>query len=246
MLFRARSIAKIQNAPRQVQRRPIGLMAAGLVMGGGLGGILLPMVGNELTPAAWAALSKPSKQAYQIAPGKVGYITPQTTKASLAKRFPVARLEDFTAYGPEGIGEFAATRVTQNGEHMLDVLWKNANRQQADRVRIYDDRWRTAEGVGINTSLNELQRLFGVYKFYGFGWDYSGRLVAGNSKLDKYTKNLGMVISMNADSQKSQRNNRDYQALMGDRKIASNDARARRLNIRISYLEVSFIGTEYE
>jgi hypothetical protein len=244
MLFRARSTTNIQNAPRC--RQPIGLMVAGLVMGGGLVSICLPLVGIELTPTAWAALSKPSKQAYQIAPGKVGYITPQTTKASLIKRFPTARLEDFTASGPEGIGEFAATRVTQNGKHLLDVLWKNADRQQADRVRIYDDRWRTAEGIGINTSLAELQKLFGVYKFYGFGWDYSGRLAAGNSKLDKYTKNLGLVISFNADSQKTQKNTQDYQALMGDREIASNDTQARRLNIRISYLEVSFIGTEYE
>jgi hypothetical protein len=182
-----------------------------------------------------------SKKAdYLIARGRVGKISKSTNKQKLASIFKLAELEDFTAHGAEGEGDYPATMVTLDGKRVLDVLWKDNSRQQVSSVRIYDGRWHTAEGVAVDVSVSKLQKLFGKFEFYGFDWDYGGTVLSSNSKLYRYRQNLGLDFQVGLPIGTCEIRSQDCASVIGEKNISSANQAIGRLKAKVVTMTVSF------
>jgi hypothetical protein len=195
-----------------------------------------------ITPLTAPALARRVDRAYSIGPSHVGYITPQTSKAQLRKIFPTAKLTDFTAYGPEGIGEFPATQVQIKGKTVLDVIWRSTARRRVASVQVRDSRWRTAEGVGLGMPVGDLHNRFGRFEFYGFGWDYGGNVLSNNPRLNRYLKQRGVFLSIGVDTKLCEQSWSDCSSLMGEQVLGSNNSIVRRLGGQVNSVSVSFEG----
>ncbi len=175
---------------------------------------------------------------YLIARGRVGKISKTTNKKQLSSIFKSAQITDFVDGGPEGEVENPATRVMNGEKIILDVLWKDASRQQAIAVHIYDPRWHTAAGIAAGMPVSKMQKLFGKFEFYGFGWDYGGMLLKGNSKLDRYRENLGVSFLMGMPLGKCQSRPKDCAAVTGETRISSALKVLDRLQVKVVKISV--------
>jgi hypothetical protein len=212
-------------------------------------GLLLLTGSTIAVAAATACLPPPSvtqakkplatDTTFLIVPGqRVGKITKQTDRKALTALFGANNLEDFIDRAPEGQGNTPTTSVKINGTHSLDVVWQDATRQKVISVRTYDPKWHTADGLAVNMSIADLQKKFGKFSFYGFGWDYGGLVITGNPTLDQYRQKSGINFTMAATSRLCQQFTTDCRAVSGDIEISSDNPRLARLQAHIGELSV--------
>jgi hypothetical protein len=191
-------------------------------------------------PAIEPAPKSADNDAFLIVPGQsVGKITKQTDRQGLVTIFGAANVEDFIEQGPEGIGEAPATRVKIGGKESLRVTWKDDTRKQMGSIAIYDARWRLADGLAVDMTVEALQKKFGKFEFYGFGWDYGGSVISENNpKLDKYRKSTGVNFRLAVPSDRCQQFPADCRSVGGDSTFASDNPRLKSLKPRIDVLYV--------
>lgn len=84
-----------------------------------------------------------------------------------------------TGYYPEGMGEYPNTLLFPGSKNEVEFVWKDDSVTFSGLEYIEVDHegseWKTKEGITINTTLKELEKLNGkAFSFFGFGWDYSG------------------------------------------------------------------------
>jgi hypothetical protein len=179
------------------------------------------------------------KAAFLIVPGKsVGKITKQIDRQQLATIFGQPNVEDFIEGGPEGQAKLPASRVKIDGKHSLDVIWADDAKTSLNYIAIVDSRWYTADGLTVNAGVAALQRKFGKFSFYGFGWDYGGLLNRGNDKLDQYREATGVNFMMNVSPNLCQQFATDCRAVSGDKTFASDNPLLLKLKAHISVLYV--------
>ena len=110
-----------------------------------------------------------------IVPGKsVGAVTAKTTRADLVKIFGESKLKDDVVLEDEGTISVPVTKVNLGGEKYFTVAWEEDTRETLLYVRDFGSAWKTPEGIGIGTSLQELQKKLGDFKLTGLGWNYGG------------------------------------------------------------------------
>lgn len=96
--------------------------------------------------------------------------------------------------------------------------------------------WKTTEGITIGTPLAELERLNGrSFQFFGFGWDYGGRVSDWNGG------NLDPTLGLRLDPEGSEN---VPETLIGDQTISSDNPALEGLEVVVSALEVNF-GRSY-
>jgi hypothetical protein len=186
-------------------------------------------------------IAKPAdKTAFLIVPGKsVGKITKQTDRQGLVAIFGKANVEDFTEYGPEGIGEFPATRIKIGGKESLRITWQDDARKKMGSIAIYDARWHLADGLAVNMTVAALQQKFGQFSFYGFGWDYGGTVISeNNAKLDQYRKSTAVNFRLGVPQGRCQQFQAACQAVSGDSTFDSDNPHLESLKPRIDVLYV--------
>jgi hypothetical protein len=175
-----------------------------------------------------------------IVPGKrVGAITSNTTATALANIFGKQRLTSKKVYGAEGQVEFAGTLITLGKNRALTVVWKDAKKLQPLWVIIADPTFKTAEGIGIGTSLTKLRQVLGEFKITGLGWDYGNQVVDLPPAIQ--TRYRGLDISVSPDPVAANRFPRDLQAVSGDAVTPrASDPRWKSLKMHVSSLSVTF------
>jgi hypothetical protein len=175
-----------------------------------------------------------------IVPGKrVGAITPTTTHADLVRIFGKQRLSAKKVYGAEGQSEFPGTLVSLGKNRSITVAWLNDRKRRPIRVIIEDPRWKTADGIGLGTSLATLRQLFGEFKITGLYWDYGNQVVGLSPAMQaRYT---GLSISVDADYLAGRRNPKDLRAVTGDRvTLPASNRHWKPLKMHISALSIYF------
>jgi hypothetical protein len=188
-------------------------------------------------------IAKPAdKTAFLIIPGKsVGKITPQTDRAGLVAIFGPSNVEDFMEHGPEGIGEFPATRIKIGGKESLRITWQDDARKKIGSIAIYDARWHLADGLAVDMTVTALQQKFGKFSFYGFGWDYGGTVISeNNAKLDQYRKQSKINFILGVPHGRCQQFQADCRAVSGDVTFESDNPHLASLKPRIEVLYVRF------
>jgi hypothetical protein len=173
---------------------------------------------------------------FTIVPGnRFGPIRETTARASLATAFPPAAVEDVDVDIGEG---FCApgTRIFGGTPDEIDVTWQDEARSRVAFVRTQKPgaRWSTARGVRIGTSLMQLERMAGhVVTFSGFGWDYGGSLDWSEGR-----GSIGVRLSMAGEDQKL--TERELESIYGDRPVRSDVPAARKVNIRVEAIVMSW------
>lgn len=97
-------------------------------------------------------------------------------------------------------------------------------------------RWRTAEGVGVGTALEELTELNGApITFTGFGWDRGGTVIGyGDGALSSYRDGTGFFLLLDASPRVTDR------ALIGDRDVSSDHPALVAYDVRVRALEAQW------
>jgi hypothetical protein len=175
-----------------------------------------------------------------IVPGKrAGAITAKTTYADLVKIYGKQRLTPTKVYGAEGQVVFPGTLVRLGKNRSVTVAWKDAKKIQPLQVIIEDSTWKTAEGIGVGTSLTKLRQVLGEFKITGLGWDYGNQVIQIPPPMR--ARYYGLSISVSPDRLAAQRFPKDLLAVSGDGVTPSaSDPHWKPLKMRVSGLSVYF------
>jgi hypothetical protein len=178
-----------------------------------------------------------------IVPGKrVGPITPNTTYPELVQIFGKQRLSAKKVYGAEGQVEFPGTAISLGKNRTITIAWQNNSKRRPLRVIIEDPSWKTADGIGIGTSLATLRRVLGEFKITGLYWDYGNQVVGLSPAMQ--TRYTGLSISVDADYLAGRRFPKDLKAVTGDGvTLPASNRHWQSLNMRVSALSLYFPTT---
>ena len=171
-----------------------------------------------------------------IIPGeRVGSVTRDTTRQDLTKRFGAERLTDQQVSLGEGFTELG-TRVDLGLDRSFTVVWADASRTKAVAVRNFGTAWQTTQGIGVGTSLNQLQQKLGSFQFYGFAWDYGGTVLLERTKLSQYNGKL--ILRLRTAPNVAEKEPNHYRAVIGDRKFSSTNPHLKTLGITVGEMIV--------
>lgn len=114
--------------------------------------------------------------------GAGGRVGPGTTRVELAAEFPGAVTDTTIQMGE---GETAPGTVVHAADPVrrIEVVWQDSGRTRPWRIQVSGDssRWTVAPGIGLGTSLAQLEELNGgPFQLTGFGWDYAGTVLGWN------------------------------------------------------------------
>jgi hypothetical protein len=109
-----------------------------------------------------------------ICPGyRVGAITIASTIDGLKQIYGADAVRPADIY--LGEGETAPGAIVKaSATDSVSVAW--SSRGGVDFVEIETDGWRTPEGIGLGSTLEEIEDAYGKVRVYGFGFDYAGTL----------------------------------------------------------------------
>ncbi|RUT02549.1 hypothetical protein DSM106972_060270 [Dulcicalothrix desertica PCC 7102] len=189
-------------------------------------------------PVITAQASKVTKNT--IIPGKqVGAITRKTKRADLVKLFGASKLKDETTRFFGGEAEFPGTVINLGKDRGLTVLWKDKTRTQVRGVMVYDSQWKTPEGIGVGTTVSQLQQKIGKFKMSGLGWDYGGIPQLQGTKIANYQAKL--VLRMSVDEKLAQKYEKESLAISGDGvTLSSSNPSLNRLGVNVRQMIVFF------
>jgi len=171
-----------------------------------------------------------------VIPGeRVGPVTRNTTRQDLVKQFGQNRLQDRAVSIGEGFTE-PGTRVNPGVDRSFTVVWTDTSRTRPKEIRNLGPAWRTPEGIGVGTSLAQLQQTLGSFKFYGFGWDYSGTVLLEGTKLAKYKNAL--ILRLRTAPGVAEKFPDDLRAVEGDGLFSSTNPHLRSLKPQVGEMIV--------
>lgn len=176
-----------------------------------------------------------------IVPGeRVGQITASTGFDDLVDLYGAERLtnQQFSV----GEGEMRpATRVDLGETRSFTVIWIDESRTQAESVSQLGTDWKTAEGIGMGSTLADLQSVLGSFQLYGFGWDYSGTVMLDGTRLAQY-KNL-LILRLAPQPGTIEARSADFEAVMGEQLFNSDNPHLQTLYPSVSRIIVRLTKT---
>jgi hypothetical protein len=174
----------------------------------------------------------------QIVPGRrVGAIVKTTTYSDLVKLFGAKKLSNSEFNGAEGEIKLPATVVKFGKNKELKVVWKDSKRNRVFMTIVRDPDWQTKRGVRVGMTFPQLRKIAGKFQVSGLGWDYGNIVSFPALKTNPF---LGMGIKVDADDKASEQFPQEYNAVSGDRQLADNDPRWKKLNMRVNVLEIIY------
>ncbi len=166
-----------------------------------------------------------------VIPGtRVGAIVAATPPADLAKIFGAANVVA-TKLGFDG-DEFPGVIIHRETADEIQVAFTDDARRILF-VRINGPRWATPSGIRVGATLADLERINGgPFTFNGFGWGLGGIVRSGR-------KLIGRNFAIGIGPKKQGPPGAERQ-VDGDREVSSRNAMARRMDIRVEWLQVDF------
>jgi len=137
----------------------------------------LRLTGDTLTTDSVSVFPARRSSTWAVVPGeRFGLVDPQTSEADLRESLGPDAVLSEQVYLAEGFCT-DGTRLFPGSPYEIEVAWADSARTRPAfvRSRSPDGPWRTPSGVGVGTSLAELEGLKDEsISFSGFGWDYGG------------------------------------------------------------------------
>jgi hypothetical protein len=182
-----------------------------------------------------------------VEPGvRVGPITPSSSTQDLRKAFGASAVVDKDIDIGEGTNEPGTDIYESVPGKRLAVLWADpASRKHPSKVIICyqlphgDCMWRTPDGIGMNTTLKDLERHNGrPFKLMGFGWDYSGRVSSWEGGNLVTLAKGGLILQLNPDE--AGINSDDYRTVLGEGEFLSSLPAMQKLNPKVNAMDQEF------
>jgi hypothetical protein len=199
------------------------------------------------TVLACAAAFSPATGAadWRIIPGvRVGAITSEATEADLVRVYGRNNVRRKNISLGEGEYEPGTVIFPDEPDRSAEILWKDeTNRRNPERVRLSgtESLWKTAEGVGLGTTLRELERLNGRrFILAGFGWDYAGTVYSWRGGRLEKTFRAGKTFLRLTDQTKNKVTWREARSVLGDHEYQSNHPVMRKINPRVYEIVLEF------
>jgi hypothetical protein len=107
------------------------------------------------------------------------FLDADVTEALLRQQLGSGLVLSDSIYVGEGMFEPGTVLYPADSSRRLEILWQDSIGRRRPRVVVVrgGSRWRVYPGVGIGTTLRELDSLNGrAFSLAGFGWDYGGTL----------------------------------------------------------------------
>lgn len=166
----------------------------------------------------------------------IGPVRLTDTEATLAARIGSRQL--VRADLPIGEGFCApGSRVFPGTDRELEVVWSDSTRSRIVAVGARQPKspWRTAAGVGVGTTLAELERIAGkAIVFSGFGWDYGGGAPWAEPGLE-----AGLDLFPDPASEQKVAGDPRYRETQGERSVSSDHPVIRAMIVRVDRIVVA-------
>lgn len=115
---------------------------------------------------------------------KVENLADVISQNNMEQVYPEANMTEGTDFFEEGTVERPYSILYPNTPDEILVIWADDARSKVHQIRFENNgRWKSATGIKIGTGYAELEKMNGPFKFYGFGWDYSGAVDWNGGKL---------------------------------------------------------------
>jgi hypothetical protein len=154
-------------------------------------------------------------------------VTCRSSRDTMTRRFDSDELEDrLVALGE---GEMAQGTVVAEGSPVAqEVVWADESRTRPERIRVLGEGIRDPSGLGLGSTLAELEAALGPFQLTGFEWDYAGTVMLAGTKLEKLEGKLFFRLEPRAsDTPEAQAASK---ATMGDGLFASSDPNVKLLD----------------
>lgn len=169
-----------------------------------------------------------------IVPGKrIGPVGADTSESDLVDLFGPDAVVREDVYLAEGFCT-PGTIVLPGTPDRLEITWIDSLRTRPASVSVGEKgaSWRTSAGVGIGTTLDDLERVAGrPVSFGGFGWDYGG----GASWSEPYGegREIGLQLGPDPDAWNRLRGDPRIAELLGEREVASDHPLLDEIPVRV-------------
>ena len=108
----------------------------------------------------------------------------RSTRATMTRRFGPEQISDREV--DLGEGEVGTATVVGEGTPMAqEVVWFDGDRLRVERIRVLGDGIRDPSGLGLGSTVAELETALGPFELHGFGWDYEGTVSLKGTKLER-------------------------------------------------------------
>lgn len=167
-------------------------------------------------------------------PDRVGPLMPSTSRNELAALYPDASLRDETVDAGEGTMT-AGTIVNAGRDDEVTILWADSSRSNIVALQALGPAWRTPEGLGAGSTLDEVEAALGTVDVLGFGWDYGGTILLDRTSLE----GSGLFLrTQPGDS--TMRGSAAWQRVRGDRPFRSDDPDVESLELVVRRVDIRF------
>lgn len=131
--------------------------------------------------AAPAAPEAPAPDLLIVPGTRVGPITAATTRDDLIAAFGADAVQDVEIDLGEGFTA-PGVRVHDGEAAAVSVQWEGG---VVTWLGDLGPAWRTADGLGVGSTLAELEAVAGPFSLLGYGWDYSGTVLLEGTRLQE-------------------------------------------------------------
>lgn len=170
-----------------------------------------------------------------------GPFGPDGSEAFLAQLFGSDNVVSEIIDGPEGTTLDATLVFPSDPSRRLVVLWQDeVQRARPAAIIIREDsEWIGPGGVRLGSALAEVEAVNGApFNVLGFGWDYGGAAGFPNGALADIPG--GCIMSLSFDLDWSKEFGPEFDAIMGDQQLGSDDPLLRAAVPTVSEIAVGY------
>jgi hypothetical protein len=165
-------------------------------------------------------------------PERVGPLLFASDRSEIGKLFGENRLVDDSVDIGEGM--FAPGTIVNKGQDdEITVVWTDESRIRMVALQDLGRAWRTPEGVGVGSTLSEVEGALGSVQVLGFGWDYEGTILLDGTPLE----NRGLFLRTEPRDASS-RTTAAWARVRGDRPFRSTDPDVRALDLVVRRVDI--------
>jgi hypothetical protein len=178
-----------------------------------------------------------------VAETRIGPVTRASTEQSLSALLGPENVVRSEAHIGEGFC-VPGSVLYPGAPDEVELLWTDTTYSAPAVVRVAGEgsRWRTTLGVGVGTSLAELEAKAGApLEFSGFAWDYGGG-ASWPEPPGQDTTIIVLDLAPHPDSLAAASNDPRYGEILGDRTVRSDHPLMERLDVRVERISIR-IGT---
>jgi hypothetical protein len=170
-----------------------------------------------------------------------GPFGPESSEAFLAELFGGGNVVAETIDGPEGTTLDATLVFPGDPARRLVVLWQDEERRARPAAIIVrdDSGWIGPGGVRLGSALAEVEAVNGApFSVLGFGWDYGGAAGFPAGALSDIPG--GCIMSLSFDLDWSKEFGPEFDAIMGDQQLGSDNPLLRKAAPTVSEIAVGY------